>query len=309
MHNTVKSFSFSSSDGQDIFFYKWTEKESCQGVVQIAHGMAEHAARYHKFAEKLTKAGFAVYANDHRGHGKTAGSQENYGYLAKNDRELLVEDMYSLSRLIKKEYPGAPLFLFGHSMGSFLSRSYLLKYDQELKGVILSGTAGNPGLLAVFGRCIALLIGRIRGDRYRSKLLDKLTFGNYNKGIKNPKTKYDWLCRDKDVVSEYINDDYCGGVFTASFFHELAAGLQEINKKEELKKIPDDLPILLLSGTRDPVGNYTKGVLEVYRDYLEAGIIKVEYKLYDGARHEILNELNKEDVYRDILSWLAAHLA
>jgi alpha-beta hydrolase superfamily lysophospholipase len=305
------TFSLHSSEGQDIVVYKWQPENisSYQGILQLAHGMAEHAGRYHDFAGELCKAGFIVYASDHRGHGKTAGNLDNFGYIGQNGWEQLIKDIYSLTRFTKKEYPELPIFLFGHSMGSFLVRNYLFDYGKELKGVILSGTGGDPGILAAIGKFIAMVICRTRGERYRSKLLHNLTFGNYNKRIKDPRTKYDWLSRDKKVVDDYIDDDYCGGVFTASFFYEIASGLQEINKKENLGRIPVELPILLVSGTEDPVGNYTKGVLQVYQNFRKAGIKDVRYKLYEGARHEVLNETNKREVYRDVLAWLSEHLA
>ncbi len=305
------TFSLITGDGQEIIVYKWQPKigNDYRGILQIAHGKAEHAGRYQDIASVLCKMGFIVYANDHRGHGKTAGGLENLGYIGEQKNwETLVKDLFYLTQFIKKEHPRLPIFMLGHSMGSFLVRSYLPDYGNQLSGAILSGTAGDPGILAVIGKLLALVICNAKGKKYRSKLLHDLTFGSNNKKIKNPRTEYDWLSRDKNIVDEYIKDDYCGGVFTASFFYELADGLLKINKMKNYYKVPEELPILLISGTEDPVGKYTKGVIEVYQNFRKAGSEDIRHKLYRNARHEVLNETNKEEVYRDIIAWLVKYL-
>ncbi|PKN70891.1 MAG: alpha/beta hydrolase, partial [Deltaproteobacteria bacterium HGW-Deltaproteobacteria-10] len=193
------TFTFKTSDGMQIFTYKWMPDEASfvKGAVQIAHGMAEHAARYERFAETLTKAGYAVYANDHRGHGKTAGSQEEIGYFAdENGWEKVVEDMHTLTGIIKNDCPKKSFFLFGHSMGSFLSRHYSMLYANELSGLVLSGTGGDPGIIGKIGLFIAKMDARIHGKKAKSEIMNKLSFGAFNGAFKPNRTDYDWLSRD-----------------------------------------------------------------------------------------------------------------
>ena len=200
----TETFFFDGSDKAKIFSYKWSPDDGIKiaGAVQIAHGMAEHAARYERFAAFLTSNGFVVYANDHRGHNKTAGSLENTGFFAdKNGWALVVEDMHILTGKIKEQNPGLPIFLFGHSMGSFLSRNYIYTYPDEFTGVILSGTGGNPGLLGKVGKMIAGIEKSIKGPRHRSTLLNGLSFGSFNKPFKPNRTDFDWLSRDDDEIA------------------------------------------------------------------------------------------------------------
>ncbi|GAX90300.1 alpha/beta hydrolase [Effusibacillus lacus] len=303
------TFSFPSVDGTEIHVYKWTPDTEVKGIVQIAHGMAEHAGRYSHFAEALTGEGYAVYANDHRGHGRTAGQQENLLYFAdENGWELVLEDMHQLSQLIKREHPGLPLFLLGHSMGSFLARSYIQQYGGELSGVLLSGTGGTPGILGYIGTALARMEIRNKGRKGKSALLTNLTFGNYNKAFQPARTEYDWLSRDSNEVDKYIHDPYCGGMATAGFYADMLTGIQHLDKPERLGKIPEDLPIFLFSGDKDPVGNNSRGVLQTYRNFRKAGVKDVSCKLYPGGRHEMLNEINKAEVYRDVIDWLNKHI-
>lgn len=299
------SFHFSSIDGKPIFVNKWMPGEGVRGIVQIAHGMCEHSERYCDFAAALVDAGYAVYANDHRGHGKTAGALENLGYFAdENGWELVVDDMYELTQISKKENPTLPIFLFGHSMGSFLSRRYIQKYGSEISGVILSGTGADPGLLSAIGIGIAKWEIKKKGRKARSALLTQLTFGNYNKQFRPQRTEHDWLSRDEKEVDKYIADPYCGAVVTAGFFHDMVTGIKLLDRPEQLGNVPKDLPILLFSGEKDPVGNNTKGVRKVFRNFQKAGIQDVSCKFYPDGRHEMLNEINKEEVYCDVMDWL-----
>lgn len=304
----TESFTF----GEGIFTYRWLPEnpEDIVGVVQIAHGMAEHAGRYARFARFLTEAGFGVYANDHRGHGKTAGALENVGYFADTDGwHRVADDMHLLTLIIGRECPGVPVFLFGHSMGSFLSRTYIAAHGGDISGVILSATGGDPGLLGKIGLMIARWECRRKGRKAQSPLLTALSFGGFNKAFKPNRTDFDWLSRDAAEVDAYIADPYCGGIFTAGFFCDLLTGLQFINSPEGIRRIPKDLPVHFLSGTSDPVGKNTKGVRQVADAYKAAGISSVTTTFYDGGRHEMLNETNREEVFRDILEWLRAHAA
>lgn len=306
-----KTDTFQANDGVKIFYYQWLpeKKQAIKAVVQIAHGMAEHSKRYSRFAEALTKQGFAVYANDHRGHGQTAGSLENVGYFADEDGwNRVVEDMRTLTERIKKNHPNVPVFLFGHSMGSFLSRHYIFLYGNDINGVILSGTGGNPGVLGKIGHLIAKNESKKRGKKFRSPKLKKLSFGKFNDAFKPNRTDFDWLSRDDSEVDKYVNDPYCGGDFTAGFYEDLLSGISTINDPKNIKKVPKDLPVYLFSGEKDPVGNKTKGVKQVVKAYQNAGIKDVSYKIYEGGRHEMLNEINREEVFEDVISWISSHL-
>jgi len=303
-----KIFNFKSIDGFNIFTYSWlpNKENEIKAVVQIAHGMAEHAARYHEFAEFLTDNGFGVYANDHRGHGKTAGSLDKVGFFAEsNGWDLVVSDMHSLTEEIKKEHPNIPVFLLGHSMGSMLSRDYASKYGNEIRGLILSGTAADPGMLGNAGIAISKISGMLFGKESKSPLLDKLSFGAFNGKFKPNRTAFDWLSRDETKVDKYVRDPYCGSVFSKGFFYDMLTGLKKIHMKAEIGKIPTALPIFFISGEKDPVGKNSNGVKKVVKMYGKSGIENVDLKFYPDARHEILNETNREEVYRDILSWIS----
>ncbi|HOU52185.1 MAG TPA: lysophospholipase [Smithella sp.] len=305
------TLTFQASDHVQIFTYKWAPDNvsDLKGVVQIVHGMAEHAARYERFAEALTKAGYAVYANDHRGHGKTAGSKDHIGYFAdENGWAKVVDDLHTLTGIIKKEWPGKPFFLFGHSMGSFLSRHYSMIYGSELTGLVLSGTGGDPGIMGKAGRCLAKLDAKLHGKKAKSEIMNKLSFGAFNNPFKPNRTDYDWLSRDNVEVDKYINDPLCGGVFTAGFFCDLLDGLVFINQKENISRIPKNLPIYLFSGANDPVGGNTKGVTQAYQALKRAGISDVTLKFYADGRHEMLNEMNREEVFGDVIAWLNKHV-
>lgn len=304
-------FIFEAEDGAEIFVYKWLPEEdkSAKAVVQISHGMAEHAARYESFAKALVESGYAVYANDHRGHGKTAGSLENVGFFAhESGWNIVVEDMRKLTAIIREKHPGLPVFLFGHSMGSLLSRSYISSYGGQLKGAILSGTGGDPGLLGKIGKLITKWEIKRKGNKFRSALLTKLSFGDFNKPFKPNRTDFDWLSRDEAEVDKYVEDPFCGGAFTAGFFLDLLTGIGEVNSMENIGKVPRNLPIHLFSGEMDPVGKNRKGVLQVYRAYKKVGIKDVSCKFYESGRHEMLNETNKEEVCEDVVKWLNDHM-
>lgn len=306
----VENFTFKSSDNREIFVYKWTPEEvTAKGIVQIAHGMAEHAERYDRFARFLCKEGFIVYANDHRGHGKSAGSIDGLGYLADEDGfDLLVQDMKTLSSIIKNDNPYLPLFLFGHSMGSFAAQRYLMLEGIDLKGLILSGSNGKQGIMLKMGAYFAKREIKKHGRRFISERLDRLIFSSYNKNFQPSRTSFDWLSRDDREVDKYIKDPYCGTIFTAGFFYDFLGGLIEIEDKRNLPLIARDIPIYILSGDMDPVGKFGKGVMNLYKAYKDLGVEDVKYKLYPGGRHEILNETNREEVMDDILEWLNLHI-
>ena len=304
-------YKIKTSDDKEIHVYEWIpeDEQNIKAVVQIAHGMAEHAARYEDFALFLNKHNYAVFANDHKGHGKTAGVLENLGYFAdKNGFQQVVDDMRSLTNKINERFPGKPVFLSGHSMGSFLSRYYSIGDSSKLKGLILSGTAGHPGILGKLGKIISSIIIAFYGRKSQTPLMTKLSFGAYNNAFKPNRTEYDWLSRDNNQVDKYVNDLFCGTVFTAGFYKDLLGGLLYINDQTEINKTSPELPVYLIAGDKDPVSENGKGMAKVYEKYKKAGIKDVEIKLYPDARHEVLNETNKDEVYNDILNWLEKHL-
>jgi alpha-beta hydrolase superfamily lysophospholipase len=279
-----------------------------KGIVQIAHGMAEHAPRYADFAHALNEAGYAVYANDHRGHGRTAESESQQGYLGGKDGfDRLIADMAHLAQIVRSNHPNIPLFLFGHSMGSFASQRFIMDYHDMIDGLILSGSNGKQGTVLSIGRLIAGIERIFRGDRAKSNLLNRLSFGAYNKKFAPNRTSYDWLSRDEESVDRYISDPWCGAIFPTSFFSGFFDILLYIENQEHFHKIPVSVPIIILSGDQDPVGSFGKGVTELYNRYRNAGVLDVNMKLYPGARHEILNEINREDVIRDIIDFLDVH--
>ena len=268
----MKKFSFVDKEGKEIKCYKWEVKGEAKGIIQISHGMTEYACRYDYFANKLTEHGFIVYAHDHRGHGETSKEDEERGYIADNEGfDMLVENVKELTDIIN--------------------------------GVILSGTNGRPEYITKLGILISKVEMMIRGRKAKSKIMDKLSFGNFNRSFKPNRTNYDWLCSVDEEVDKYIESDYCGFICTTSYYYDLIRGLWKINKKENLELIPKDLPVLIFAGDKDPVGDFGKGIKRLYECYKELGIHDLKYKLYKNGRHEMLNESNKDEVILDILNW------
>jgi alpha-beta hydrolase superfamily lysophospholipase len=301
-----------AQDGAPLALHRWTPEPGAPttAVVQIAHGMAEHAQRYQRFAEHLVEAGYAVYALDHRGHGQSAASLDQVGHFADHDGWVkAVDDMLMVTRLARSENPDVPVFLFGHSMGSILSRVYAIKHGAEIDGLILSAAGGDPGILGKVAMLLAGIECRVRGRRARSTLLDRMTFGRFNDAFKPSRTSFDWLSRDQAEVDAYIADPWCGVVSTTGFFSDLFHSVDFVNADRNVAQVPHDLPIYLFSGDLDPVGDNTKGVLQVAEQYRRAGIAEVSCHFYPGARHETLNETNRDEVYADVVAWLGRHPA
>lgn len=304
MELTTKTYTFPSCAGIGDIHAKCLcpQNGNVKAVVQISHGMAEHAARYLQFAEYLCENGFAVVLHDHIGHGESAASPEQLGYFGEHGEQSFVEDMKTVTDWVEKEYPALPLFLLGHGMGSLIARNYTAQYGNLLAGAVYSGTSGsNPAL--GFGLLLCNVLIKCKGEKYRSKLLDKIAFGAYNKKTEK-RTPCDWASRDKQEVDKFIADPFCGYMYTVSGMKALFLTVREISKDSWYAALPQNLPVLLISGAMDPIGNYGKGVQEVYRHLKETGHRNVQIKLYDGARHEILNETNRKEVYADILDFL-----
>lgn len=297
--------SFLSADGKTraaCYFYL-PAAGAPRGVVQISHGMCEYLERYEDFARFLCGEGFAVCGHDHLGHGRTAAPSER-GFFAGRDGDLLLpEDLHRMTRMAKERFPELPFFLFGHSMGSFVARRYLVRYGDELDGAVICGTSGsNPAAGA--GSRAAGLIAACKGDHYRSRLLNRMTFGSYNRRFPREEGEYAWLSRDREIVRRYASDPLCNFLFTAAGFRDLLALLRGVSGPRWAERVPKELPILLTSGEEDPVGNYGKGVREVESLLRQAGVRDLTVRLYPGARHEILNEINRQEVYADILNWI-----
>lgn len=301
-----KEWSRKASSGEGEIFRREWMPEQPRAILQIAHGMAEHSGRYRAFAEFLAESGFVICMEDHAGHGPHAVKK---GHFAdKNGWECVVRDMKILMDEVAGEHPGLPLLLMGHSMGSFLSRSYIIRYGEELAGCILMGTMGpNPAVR--LGRAIARVQMKVKGPRARSPLLGALSTGPYNRHIKHPVNRNAWISTDEQVARDFEADENAGFVFTTAGYYDMFSGLLEVNGKDWAGKVPRDLPIFLLAGQEDAVGNYGKGVEQVAEMLWESDHEHVTLKLYPGLRHELINEVNKEEVYRDILDWLNGVLA
>lgn len=299
-------FTLTTADGIDVFVHRWLPDGDTKAVVQISHGLAEHGARYARFAQRLTDHGYAVYAGDHRGHGKTSGTRG--GFAERDGWSIVVSDLLLVTERAKSEQPGLPVFLLGHSMGSFLARSYAAEHGAELAGLVLTGTAGGAGALGRVGVAVAGLQGRLRGRSWASGLMNTLSFGQYNAAFKPARTPFDWLSRDPAEVDAYIDDPDCGFVFSAGGYHDLLSGLASVNTDAVVARFPKSLPVHLASGDADPVGANGKGVTAVADQLRRAGLSDVTLTLWPGARHEILNETNRDEVEQEILDWLDDHL-
>ncbi len=301
-----KEYSIPSKSGvANVFARCWAPEEGVKAVFQITHGMAEHGERYEDFAACLCEKGFAVLVNDHVGHGKSVKSDDDLGYFGeRNGWDSFVEDERALTQLIKEEYPDLPIVYFGHSMGSFIAREYILRYgkDERIKAAIFCGSSGkNPA--AAIAITLADTVAKVKGSHYRSKFIDKLAFGTYNKRIPDARTPFDWLTTDNAIVDKYIADKYCGFLFTATGYRDLFTILNRVSGKDWYNGVCNEIPILLTAGEEDPVGLYGKGIKQIYNDLKLAGKTDVTLKLYAGMRHEILNENGKEKVYEDIAAW------
>lgn len=297
---------FDSRDGMTkLHAVRWVPEGKVICILQIVHGMAEHIERYEGMAQFFAERGILVTGDDHLGHGKSVSGDGLYGYFCEQDpATVVVRDVHRLKKMTQEDYPGIPYVILGHSMGSFILRNYLFRYGTGIEGAIICGTGSRTNFQNLLSQGIAAAAGVVFGERHTAKLIDKLAFGAYNKRIENPKTSADWLCTDEKVVEEYEKDEMCGFTFKVNGFKTLFQLLSRLNKKENLDKMPNDLPVHFVSGDMDPVGNYGEGVRRAYEDFRRAGMERVSMKLYPGGRHEILNEKNKIQVYEDLYPWI-----
>lgn len=299
----IFNITFPSATGTgNINALKYIPEGEPKGILQIAHGMAEHIMRYADFAKYLNENSIVVVGNDHAGHGGSMKDSSHEGFFASEDGwNLAVEDMHRLYETVSKEYPGLPYILMGHSMGSVMARSYSMRYHNEMDGFIFSGTNGKNPLLPI-AKLLAKREIKKHGAKGKSALLNKMSFGSYNKQFKDAKTDYDWLSRDEEQVRLYDDDELCGFVFSAAGYRDLFYGVDETSRKGWAEKV-DDKPILLIAGDRDPVGGNGKGVSWVC-EQLKSAKKEVYLKLYPDGRHEMLNETNKQEVYGDIMDFI-----
>ena len=305
MEFLTKEYSFLSASGLCEIFAQSAapiDYGSIKGVVQISHGMAEYSNRYSRFALELCKAGYAVFVSDHVGHGSSITDRDMLGYFGENGEETFIEDLKTISDMAKSEYPDLPFYMVGHGMGSLIARKYTAKYGYLLDGVVYTGTSGENPMLGI-GLHLANTLIKQNGPQYRSDILNTMAFGAYNR--KTPKrTECDWVSRDEAEVDKFIADDLCGYQYTVSGMKALFMTLKQVSSRRWYNTIPLSMPIYLLSGSMDPVGDYGKGVKEVYKKLKKTGHKNVTMKIYEDARHEIFNEINRDEVHSDIITWL-----
>ena len=299
-----RSILLERSQGFKVFLRIWDEVENPKAVVQIFHGMAEHSERYDDFAKYLNSKGYIVYADDHRGHGHSVKTGTVKGYIGENGFNNIVEDEKEISNMIRKNHKGLPLYVFAHSFGSFIGQEYITRYSSEIDGIILSGSCKQDGIDIKLGKIVASIQKSLFNEASEGKLIDKLSFGAFNSKVKDRKTNCDWLSRDNNEVQKYLNDEFCGFVSPINFYHNMFNGLSQLYNEDKLNKIDKNLSILVLSGDEDPVGKYGKGVLRLHDQYSKLGIKNASVKLYEGGRHELLNETNKEEVYDFVYNWI-----
>lgn len=305
-----QSFHFPSSDNfHQCYAQEWLPNGSPVAVVQIVHGVAEHIGRYDRVAQFLTAHGIVVCGEDHLGHGRTASQQEDRGYFARRNGWFLVtEDVLRLRRIQGEKYPGIPYFLLGHSMGSFLTRTFLCRYPGAVDGAILSGTGQEAAPLVAGGKFLAGLLCAIQGERSTSPLIHKLSLGAYNDKFKPTRTSADWLSRDEAEVDRYLADPLCSFRPTSRMFQDMMGGLQYISSSSALSNMDPGTPIYIFSGDSDPVGGMGKGVRTVHGYFKSHGTQDLTLKLYPQGRHEMFNERNRQEVFDDLLGWLHAHI-
>ena len=282
-----------------------------RAVLQMTHGMVEYIGRYEELARFLAGQGIAAVGHDHLGHGGTAATKEDYGYFGRPDgNRLLLDDIFAVTRWAKAlpALAGLPWFLLGHSMGSFYARQYLCEHGGELSGAILMGTGWQPRSAALAGRALCHLLAAFKGWHYRSKLVDGMAFGSYNRSFAPARTSKDWLNRDGREVDRYLADERCSFRFTLNGYDSLFTGLARLCDKRLLAQVPKDLPLLFLSGADDPVGSRGKGVERAAQSLRDAGVRHIAVKLYPAARHELLLELNRQEVFADIQAFMEQHI-
>lgn len=303
---TFKDFNFNSSTGINKIRYLVCEPDCApKAIVQIMHGIAEYIDRYADFMQFLANNGYLVVGTDHLGHGKSIEKPEDQGFFAEKDGwDYIIKDEEILRTSLKEQYPDIPMIVFGHSMGSFMARTHIIRYPEGFDAAVISGTGNQGAALVLGGLLMGNLVVAFKGAHHYSTFLNNVAFGSYNKIYENPKTDYDWLSRDEAVVQKYIDDPLCGFLPSCSLFRDMMVGIKFITNTANLANMNKDMPVYFMSGAMDPVGECGKGVKIAYDNFVAAGMKDVSMKLYEDGRHEMLNELNKDEVYADVLAWL-----
>lgn len=301
----MEKLTLEMSDGMYVYASSRQPKGKIKGHIHFLHGMAEHSGRYDVAAEFFIAQGYVVTAHDHRGHGKTAAMNGKRGHFGDEfgfDR--VVEDASEVIAFMKDMHATTRFILIGHSMGSFIARRFIQLYGEMVELVVLSGTGDDGGIARLGGQAMGHLLGKRSGYGEPNPLLDSLVFGGFNKGIKKPLTKFDWLSKNNTLVFTYLSDEYCGFIPTTQFFIDLFYGLGTIHNPKEIARIPTTLPILLFSGTEDPVGNFGKALWKVAKQYDKANIEDVTVQLFEGGRHELLSDVTRKEVIQTVLEWI-----
>ncbi|MGM9592328.1 MAG: alpha/beta fold hydrolase [Oscillospiraceae bacterium] len=303
---TFKDFYFDSSTGKNKIHARMCVPDGeVRAVVQIVHGIAEHIARYDDFMSFLASNGLVAVGTDHLGHGKSVETDEQLGFFAEKDGwTYVVGDEEILRRAMKENYPNVPQIVFGHSMGSFITRTHLIRFPGAFDAAIISGTGNQSHALVFGGLTMGNLVVALKGPHHHSNLLNNMAFGSYNKIYGTVRTESDWLSRDEAQVDKYIADPLCGFIPSCSLFRDMMTGIKFVTTQKNLEEMNKDIPVYFMSGDMDPVGECGKGVKLAYENFKKAGMKDVSIKLYKDGRHEMLNELNKDEVYSDILAWI-----
>ncbi|SME92426.1 alpha/beta hydrolase [Pseudogulbenkiania subflava] len=299
----MQAFTLDAADGEILRGWCWLPVTAPRAVVLIVHGMGEHAARYRRFADRLAEAGYAVYAHDQRGHGERP--RRRGWFAAEEGWNKVVDDVDTVRAHAAARHPGVPLLLFGHSMGSFVSRAYLLRHGQGLAGLVLSATGYRQAWLARLMRRVAGLAGRRGGMTTPSRGMSRLVFGSFNLSFLPARTTVDWLTRDPAEVDRYLADPLCGFDFTPALWQDLFGGIIALEAGEKRGRDLPHCPVLLMTGSRDPVSLGRYALRQLARRYRRAGLDDITLRVYPGGRHEMLNEINREAVTADILAWMA----
>ena len=298
----------STVPGRTLHAFRCIPEGEVRAIVQLSHGMVEFIDRYKPLAEDLAGRGILVTGHDHLGHGGSIRTKDDYGYFAQPDgNRAVLDDLHAMTTLTKQLYPGVPYFLLGHSMGSFYARQYLCEYGAELDGAILMGTGYQPKALVTLARTVCRMLAVFFGWQHRSRLVRDLSFLGYNKGLEG-RTPHDWLNRDPAEVDKYRADERCMFTFTLNAYYSMFTGILRLYDPDFLNRMPKDLPLLFLAGDADPVGEQSKGVQRAIDSLKAVGVQNITQKFYPGARHELLMEINRQEVFADIGSWLDQQL-
>ena len=305
---TLEKIPFTSVAGQPLTLYLWQTDAPCRGVIQLVHGMAEHIARYDRLARALCAAGYTVAGHSHLGHGEDAREDELGFFGRKDGWDHLVEDVHAAHEMLLKRFPGQRFAILGHSMGSFVTREYLLRYGGDLTAAVICGTGWFPGPLCSVARAAAALCGVFGGWQKPAPLVDRLMSKDNNKAFAPARTPFDWLSRDTAEVDKYMADLRCGFLFTARGYDDMFTGLKNLSRLHRLAALPGNLPVLFISGDADPIGTQGKGVNTVAQQFRDAGVRDVTVRLYPGARHELFNETNRDEITAELIDWLNRHM-